>query len=186
MQTGPAAKTVAANLRRLRGARGISTNQLSALLTKIDHPIAQSSISNIEAGRRRVDVDDLVALAAALDVSPVTLLLPASDPGDRVPIVGKIKAGWEHAWRWMHGETSLTGMTAMRNETFLNQNRPYQGTPMQETKWFLSLRDIEPPFLLTAWRRDDRSEVEVSMWAGVAAENKHDDLHGLPRKTEGE
>lgn len=47
-----------------------------------------SGISSMENGQRRVDVDDLVAFAAALDVSPVSLLMPhvtaanTADPDD--------------------------------------------------------------------------------------------------------
>lgn len=37
-------------------------------------PMGHSTLSEIENGARRVDVDDLVALATALDVTPYQLL----------------------------------------------------------------------------------------------------------------
>lgn len=37
-------------------------------------PLAHTTVSEIERGARRVDVDDLVAIAAALEVLPVDLL----------------------------------------------------------------------------------------------------------------
>lgn len=38
--------------------------------------MAHNTVSEIERGARRVDVDDLMALAAALNVSTATLLMP--------------------------------------------------------------------------------------------------------------
>jgi hypothetical protein len=43
-------------------------------------PILPSGLSKIEQGQRAVDVDDLVALAIALQVNPNALLLPAGIP----------------------------------------------------------------------------------------------------------
>src|SRR3954454_23683106 len=55
----------------------MSLTQLSEAMTDIaGRPILASGLGKIESGERRVDVDDLVALAVALDVSPVRLLLP--------------------------------------------------------------------------------------------------------------
>lgn len=67
---------VAANVRRLRNARQLSAAALAQLLTEHGRPFVQSAVANIEAGRRRVDVDDLMALAVVLNVSPTMLLLP--------------------------------------------------------------------------------------------------------------
>ena len=40
-----------------------------------------TTLSAIENGDRRADVDDLVAIAAALDISPAAMLMPAvADP----------------------------------------------------------------------------------------------------------
>ncbi|GAB3995294.1 hypothetical protein GCM10029992_12170 [Glycomyces albus] len=106
MQTGPTAEHVAENVRRIRTARGLSTNQLSALLARAGHPIAQSSISNIEAGRRRVDVDDLVALAVALDVNPSALLLPFNESGS-IDLTGGGTVAAKTVWEWADGERPL-------------------------------------------------------------------------------
>lgn len=71
--TGPTGELVAKNLRRLRT---VSLRDLSDDLGKLGRPITASALQKIEAGVRRVDVDDLMALAVALGVSPLTLLLP--------------------------------------------------------------------------------------------------------------
>ncbi|MEU2311200.1 helix-turn-helix domain-containing protein [Streptomyces albidoflavus] len=56
--------------------------ELSSRLKLLGRPILPSGITKIEQGQRRVDVDDLVALAIALKVTPNRLLFgkPPVDP----------------------------------------------------------------------------------------------------------
>lgn len=75
-KVGPVGLRVAENLKRLRGR--VPVRELSARLEALGRPILPSGITKIEQGSRRVDVDDLVALAQALEVSPMRLLLPAA------------------------------------------------------------------------------------------------------------
>lgn len=74
--------------------------ELSARLSKLGRPILPSGITKIEQGSRRVDVDDLVALAVALKVTPTRLLLgppPTDGPDD---------PAHEEAWEWVDWEDS--------------------------------------------------------------------------------
>jgi transcriptional regulator with XRE-family HTH domain len=73
---GPAGVAVAANIERLRESRNLSYAELSRRLDALGRPIAPLGLTRIRDRERRVDVDDLVAFALALDVSPATLLLP--------------------------------------------------------------------------------------------------------------
>ena len=73
---GPTAARVATNVRALREARRLELTHLSERLERLGQPIGVPALSRLETGKRRVDVDDLVALALALDVSPARLLLP--------------------------------------------------------------------------------------------------------------
>ena len=68
------------NVRMFRG--DTSYAELSRRLTNLGRPIPPLGLRHLEAGGRRVDVDDLVALAEALGASPMTLLLPhhSTDP----------------------------------------------------------------------------------------------------------
>lgn len=101
-------RAVAANVKRLRAARGMSLRALSEALGKVGRSLSQDAINKIENGSeegttkqiRRVDVDDLVALAIALGVSPATLLLPQDARGTaEVTGAGEVEATL--AWRWM-------------------------------------------------------------------------------------
>lgn len=105
-EPGPSGLRVAANIKALREAQGISLRMLSARLTELGRPIITSGIHKIETGQRRVDVDELVALALALDVSPNRLLLPPEARTDRsVDLTPEVTIPTEDAaWRWATGE----------------------------------------------------------------------------------
>lgn len=105
---GPTSRHVAANLRRIRNARGLSTTKLAALLKDAGQPIPATGITRIEKGERRVDVDDLTALAVALGVSPSAFLLPPTDsPEQTVDITGGGSVPSDTAWAWLDGTRPL-------------------------------------------------------------------------------
>lgn len=108
VEMGPTSTAVAANVRRVRERRGLSTYQLSRLLQETGRPITPSAISKLERGDRRVDVDDLMALAVVLGVSPSALLLPMDDsPHSTVEVTGAGSVAAEDAWDWMDGRRPL-------------------------------------------------------------------------------
>lgn len=116
---GPVSRRVADNIRELRRKRGLTLQELSEQLTAAGRPIVPSGVGKIEQvkseGARRVDVDDLVALALALDVSPVRLLLPATaDEDEAVELTEQVKVSKRGAWQWARGEKSLYDVTAPR------------------------------------------------------------------------
>ena len=73
---GPLGRNLIVNLERLRHARGLSYRKLAAAMNETARPIPAIGFSRIMAAERRVDVDELVALAAVLQVAPDLLLLP--------------------------------------------------------------------------------------------------------------
>lgn len=73
---GPTGETVRENVLRLRTKRKLSLRALAARTEELNRPLGHGSINQIEQGRRRVDVDDLMTLAVALHVSPLALLFP--------------------------------------------------------------------------------------------------------------
>lgn len=102
---GPTGHTVRLNVARLRG--GMQYKQLSEKLAEIGRPIPTLGLRRIEDGERRVDVDDLMALAVALDVNPAALLFPSEDRGVPVEATGVGSIGFKELWRWADGIKAL-------------------------------------------------------------------------------
>jgi transcriptional regulator with XRE-family HTH domain len=68
-------KTIAANVRRLRAARGLSAAALAR-----ESGIARATLSELEAGRANPTVETLYGLAKVLGVTFADLLIEASAP----------------------------------------------------------------------------------------------------------
>lgn len=104
IDVGPTGVTVAGNVRRLREAQRLSFADMDRALEESGHPIRPLGLRRIEQCGRRVDVDDLVALADVLGVCPATLLMPVTGgAADRVAVTGM--AGYHVAardvWAWL-------------------------------------------------------------------------------------
>ena len=104
VEIGITGETVRANVARVRKQQGLMLRDVSERLTDIGHPMAHNTVSEIERGARRVDVDDLMALAAALDASPAALLMPVGEKDQEVAVtghMGKLTCG--RVWDWIIG-----------------------------------------------------------------------------------
>lgn len=71
---GPTGLMLADNIRRIRGMRAWTYVDLAARLTAVGRPIPVLGLRRLEDGKRRVDADDLVALAAVFGVAVQQLL----------------------------------------------------------------------------------------------------------------
>ena len=110
-ELGPTGKVLAEVVRRRREELGLTYAQLSRRLTKNGRDIPTLGLRRIESCQRHVDVDDLVALAVALEVAPATLLMPVEvNAGDEVALTGcqrSIVA--ERLWNWLTASYPITG-----------------------------------------------------------------------------
>lgn len=106
----PSSERVAANIRRIRRAREVTTAALSQRLAALGHPIADTGITKTEKGDRRVDVDDLVAISLALGVTPNTLLMPHVDylgGTDSHLLTPEVSGTADQLWQWAQGERAI-------------------------------------------------------------------------------
>jgi transcriptional regulator with XRE-family HTH domain len=71
---GPTGLMLADNVRRIRTMRAWTYVDLAARLTAVGRPIPVLGLRRLEDGHRRVDTDDLTALAAVFGVSVQQLL----------------------------------------------------------------------------------------------------------------
>ena len=76
---GPAGNNVRRNVRRLREERRWSYRDVEERLSRVGRAIPTVELGWIDAGERRVDVDDLVALAAVFGLTPGELLEPPAE-----------------------------------------------------------------------------------------------------------
>ncbi len=104
---GPSAERVAHNVQQLRHGQNLSLQGLSDRLTDLGQPISLGQLSKLERRDRRVDVDDLVALAVALGVSPSRLLLPETADPEDVDLTPALRCTSDEAWRWAAGVLPL-------------------------------------------------------------------------------
>lgn len=104
---GPVAEAVAANVRAVREARGLSQQQLAGGVAELGRPMQATTIAKIEGGDRRVDVDDLVALALALNVSPARLLVGDQPQDEEVRLAADVSVPAWRAWHWAVADHSL-------------------------------------------------------------------------------
>lgn len=132
---GAAGLVVAENVRRFRSARGggagVSYAELSRWLADRGHDIPPLGLRRIEAGKRKVSVDDLIALADVLSVSPLALLLPDGPPDDVVAYRPNYDYGdgqrkledpdTATLWRWSLG---LTPIDRSKASVFRAQSTP--------------------------------------------------------------
>lgn len=79
IELGHTGYTVASNIALFRVKRGWKLADLSERMTAVGRPMTGNTLSSIENLTRRADVDDLVAISAALEVSPAALLMPQVD-----------------------------------------------------------------------------------------------------------
>lgn len=103
---GPTGEAVARNLKRLRGS--LTLRELQQKLRDVGHEISASGLQKIEAGVRRVDVDDLMALAIALGVNPNALLFPWSSD-EPLEVTGAKLGDLVSMWDWAEGESPIDG-----------------------------------------------------------------------------
>lgn len=139
IERGPTSERVAANVKAVREARRLSLEALSQRMGEIGRPILRTGLAKIESGERRVDVDDLMALAIALQVTPNRLLLisPVPDQVDPLESPGypwlapkfvlAHPEAWKIAWNWACGGISLgfKGWQSIPALEWMKENRPH-------------------------------------------------------------
>ncbi|MFF4248644.1 helix-turn-helix domain-containing protein [Streptomyces sp. NPDC001822] len=140
---GPVSKHLEENLPRLRKARGLSTTALAEKLKDVGQHIPPTGITRIEKGQRRVDADDLVALALVLNVSPIALLLPPTWGDEQVRLTSEISLNARTAWLWAEGRTPANDWAAgaagaelddKAEQEFFSQRESYEALTHPEAR----------------------------------------------------
>lgn len=85
---------------------GMTAQQLATRCGELGVPIHRTTITKIENGRPRFDLGELVALAMALDTSPVSLVYPGPHQS-MVDVVPKVEVTEYHAAEWFSGSLPI-------------------------------------------------------------------------------
>lgn len=109
VEIGPTGDTVRQNIARARNDRRLTLRELAKVLAQSDRPLSYTTLSQIENGARRVDVDDLMAIAVALDVSPASLLVPSGSDDSTVDATGLRGVSAYDLTNFVHGYWSPAG-----------------------------------------------------------------------------
>ena len=98
------AARIGGEVKRYRRRRGMSAQDLADRLAAVGHEIKRSTLANLESGRRGVSVADLLAIAAALDISPLLLAWPLESADSVEPLPDVQVSAWDGA-RWWRGDS---------------------------------------------------------------------------------
>jgi transcriptional regulator with XRE-family HTH domain len=124
--------------------------------------LTRDAIASIVSGRRRVDVDELYALGAALNVSPLLLTLPLGSNA-RLAVTPKLKVGAQQALEWTVGDGPLpnTDRRSSRIEPWPKANWAQAAQPLY---LYEKLRELQNearralPGVGQTWRDDTQRE----------------------------
>lgn len=163
-EIGTTGQTVAENVKRIRSALGMTQRELSIALGKLGRPIPESSIGKIEMGVRKVEVDDLMAFAVALDVSPLALLLPdARSENETVSLTGVRRTNARKVWLWATGRRLLN---------------PYASEDLEEVRLLSSIPGWLLPIEVKSWFSAFRKAYRRELFRSVHASEEMNDTYG--------
>lgn len=147
----------------LREGQNLSYAALARLLEEAGRPLGTLALRRIEAGARRVDVDDLVAIALVLGATPNSLMvdprvaedtsreLDFDDEHNNLKVTATEVTSFGAFWDWLDGHRPLWKPTEVSAAAFAERNRANVGP-------YTSLSDVK------------------NVWAGQAAEASHGDI----------
>lgn len=92
-----------------RKALGLTAVELSKRTTELGYPISRGAIAKIESNLRsgKIDVAEVLVLAAALDIPPLLLLFPQVGTDGGGDILPSFVTNEEEAARWVAGQVSF-------------------------------------------------------------------------------
>lgn len=163
---GPTGQAVAANVERLVEEQNLTYAALARRLRDINRPIPELGLRKIVSQTRRVDSDDLVALAVAFGVSPVSLLMPdlrTADRFDQVEFTGlQFAVRAEVGWLWLTAQDlptpdSQPAGSAAKFFAFLERSCPPWVSAELADRWREQRREANRELVEAGWL--DESEL---------------------------
>lgn len=140
--------------RRLRLRKEWTSQQkLADRLSELGHAIDRSALARIERGTRGVPLDEALAIAAALEVSPLSLVLPA-ESGDPIAITPSIVVTSAEARAWLRGDEPLPG----QDREFFEQELPVEWIDVLVRRRIQALESVVAA-LADAWSAESTEQI---------------------------
>lgn len=127
------AATVAARVAEVRNRRGYKLRELSRRLADLGYSMDPSALMRLERGERKVTLDDVMALALALDVSPDALAIPLDD-GRQVAVTKNVVHPAHFVRDWFTG-TSLFSLPGEDEDAMLRRFEDWQSERPLTERW---------------------------------------------------
>lgn len=111
-------------LKEARKLKGWTQQQLADALASLGVKLDASGITRMERGTRGVTLDDVIAIAAALGVSPLHMIVPLDDNGAQ--LAPSLTVSTADARAWLRGQRPLQEA---------DERLFYAQTPESEAEW---------------------------------------------------
>jgi transcriptional regulator with XRE-family HTH domain len=159
-----------------RRALKLSASEVSRRTAELGYPISRGAIAKIESNSRsgKVDVAELLALSAALDIPPVLLLFDGFPSGQPVEVRPGFEAMVGDAVRWVWGrisyprkvarETNASGRQVVRAGYEDRPRPPNDGVNLitAATAWDKAVADRIPLMILLEKVQTDDGDVNTA------------------------
>jgi transcriptional regulator with XRE-family HTH domain len=109
-----------------RKALKMTANELSTRTAELGYPVSRPAIAKIEGNLRsgKIDVAEVLVLAAALDVPPVLLLFPQVSTEGGGYVLPSLFTKDDEAVRWISGQASLPQVYDIVNKRLEGKPNP--------------------------------------------------------------
>jgi hypothetical protein len=159
-------KSVAERIKESARRQGCTLPRLAGRCAEVGAPwLTRDVLASITSSRRRITVDDLYAIALALNLPPSSLLVPLGEP--RVALTPTITADPRHVLEWDRGDAPLTVKGHARVRPFRD------GPAWDEAAAPLFLYERLAELLLAVGRADDKGPALDALAEHVAAMSRH-------------
>ena len=128
-----------ARLREVRRLRGWTQADLASALASAGLDLGESAVVRMERGIRGVSLDEAIAIAAVLGVSPMHMIVPIDDNG--IQLAPQVTVPTTDARAWIRGQRPLTEA---------DEQLFYAQAPVSEAEWLAIA-----PGAWRSWTRED-------------------------------
>lgn len=164
---GPVGHVLAANVKHIRESQRLTFVALSERLTDVGRPIAVLGLRRIERGERRVDADDLLALAYALGVNPVDLLVSAdADDSAEYYVTPQTAISAKTARDWIGGLGFINPPNSPAELADALRWLPPHRAAVLNRGWWSRERETEQVRALNKTRQEVDPEGRGGFWGG--------------------